>query len=76
MSGKPVAFWSGIVDAGPAHRYYAKTLQWLASQAAVAIVNARLFQQSDLVAEMVHELRDVADDAQIIELGVLDRQRK
>ena len=35
----------------------ATTLQWLASQAAVAIVNARLFQQSDLVAEMVHELR-------------------
>jgi signal transduction histidine kinase len=33
------------------------TLQWLAAQAAVAIVNARLFQQSDLVAEMVHELR-------------------
>ena len=32
-------------------------LQWLAAQAAVAIVNARLFQQSDLVAEMVHELR-------------------
>jgi signal transduction histidine kinase len=35
----------------------AHTLQWLAAQAAVAIVNARLFQQSDLVAEMVHELR-------------------
>jgi len=35
----------------------AATLQWLASQAAVAIVNARLFHQSDLVAEMVHELR-------------------
>ena len=35
----------------------ANTLQWLAAQAAVAIVNARLFQQSDLVAEMVHELR-------------------
>jgi signal transduction histidine kinase len=34
-----------------------QTLQWLAAQAAVAIVNARLFQQSDLVAEMVHELR-------------------
>ncbi|MCC7361575.1 MAG: GAF domain-containing sensor histidine kinase [Anaerolineales bacterium] len=32
-------------------------LQWLAAQAAVAIANARLFQQSDLVAEMVHELR-------------------
>jgi signal transduction histidine kinase len=29
----------------------------LASQAAVALENARLFQQSDLVAEMVHELR-------------------
>jgi signal transduction histidine kinase len=29
----------------------------LASQAAIAIENARLFQQSDLVAEMVHELR-------------------
>ena len=35
----------------------ATTLKWLAAQAAVAIVNARLFQQSDLVAEMVHELR-------------------
>jgi signal transduction histidine kinase len=34
-----------------------RTLQWLAIQAAVAITNARLFQQSDLVAEMVHELR-------------------
>jgi|SRR5579859_2770759 len=35
----------------------ATTLTWLAAQAAVAIVNARLFLQSDLVAEMVHELR-------------------
>lgn len=33
------------------------TLKTLAAQAAIAIVNARLFQQSDLVAEMVHELR-------------------
>lgn len=32
-------------------------LQWLAAQAAVAIVNARLFEQSDLVSELVHELR-------------------
>jgi signal transduction histidine kinase len=32
-------------------------LQALSAQAAVAIVNARLFQQSDLIAEMVHELR-------------------
>lgn len=33
------------------------TLQTLASQAAIAIENARLFQQSDFIAEMVHELR-------------------
>lgn len=32
-------------------------LQGLSAQAAVAIENARLFQQSDLVAEFVHELR-------------------
>jgi signal transduction histidine kinase len=32
-------------------------LQVLAAQAAVAIENTRLFQQSDLVAEFVHELR-------------------
>jgi signal transduction histidine kinase len=33
------------------------TLATLASQAAIAIENARLFQQSDFIAEMVHELR-------------------
>ena len=33
------------------------TLMSLASQAAIAIQNTRLFQQSDFVAEMVHELR-------------------
>lgn len=33
------------------------TLETLAAQAAVAIENARLFEQSDLIAEMVHELR-------------------
>ncbi len=32
-------------------------LTTLASQAAIAIENARLFQQSDFIAEMVHELR-------------------
>jgi len=32
-------------------------LQTLAAQATVAIQNARLFHQSDLIAEMVHELR-------------------
>ncbi|MBL8152778.1 MAG: GAF domain-containing sensor histidine kinase, partial [Anaerolineae bacterium] len=33
------------------------TLTILASQAAIAIENARLFQQSDFISEMVHELR-------------------
>lgn len=32
-------------------------LSGLAAQAAVAIVNARLFQQSDMIAELIHELR-------------------
>jgi len=34
-----------------------ETLTTLASQAAVAIQNARLFEQSDQISEMVHELR-------------------
>ncbi|OGO14763.1 MAG: hypothetical protein A2Z14_02805 [Chloroflexi bacterium RBG_16_48_8] len=34
-----------------------RLLQTLAAQAAIAIENSNLFQQSDLVAEMVHELR-------------------
>jgi signal transduction histidine kinase len=34
-----------------------QTLTILAGQAAIAIENARLFQQSDFIADMVHELR-------------------
>jgi signal transduction histidine kinase len=34
-----------------------ETLMAVAGQAAVAIQNARLFQQSDFISEMVHELR-------------------
>ena len=34
-----------------------RVLETLAAQAAVAIENARLFQQSDLIADLVHELR-------------------
>jgi signal transduction histidine kinase len=34
-----------------------ETLIALGAQAAIAIENARLFQQSDLIAELVHELR-------------------
>lgn len=33
------------------------TLHTLAAQAAIAIENARLFQQNDFIAELVHELR-------------------
>ena len=36
---------------------YKNLLSALGSQAALAIENSRLFQQSDLIAEMVHELR-------------------
>lgn len=34
-----------------------RILQTLAAQSAIAIENSRLFQQNDLIAEMVHELR-------------------
>lgn len=44
-------------DGEPFNEQDIKTLTSLASQAAVAIQNARLFQQSDFIAEMVHELR-------------------
>ncbi len=45
------------LDGEPFNAHDIKTLTTLASQAAVAIQNARLFQQSDFIAEMVHELR-------------------
>ncbi len=44
-------------DAGSFDEEDVTTLRTLAAQAAVAIENARLFQQSDLISEMVHELR-------------------
>ncbi len=44
-------------DGGRFNEQDIKTLTTLASQAAIAIENARLFQQSDFIAEMVHELR-------------------
>jgi signal transduction histidine kinase len=52
----------GVIEAvnkvnGPFREEDERLLVSLASQAAIAIENARLFQQSDLVAEMVHELR-------------------
>lgn len=42
---------------GPFTRDDQEILMTLGAQAAVAIENARLFQQSDLIAELVHELR-------------------
>lgn len=34
-----------------------ETLEFLSAQAAVAIENSRLFQQADLISELVHEIR-------------------
>jgi signal transduction histidine kinase len=56
------------------------TLEWLAALAAVAIVNARLFQQSDVVTEMVHELRTplsalMAVGHLLLRPGVTDEKR-
>lgn len=45
------------IDAGGFTPDDTDTLVTLAAQAAVAIETARLFQQSDLVSEMIHELR-------------------
>lgn len=42
---------------GEFNAYDQETLQALGAQAAIAIENARLFLQSDLIAELVHELR-------------------
>lgn len=52
----------GVIEAvnkrdGSFDQYDTRMLQALAAQAAIAIENSRLFQQSDLVAELVHELR-------------------
>lgn len=52
----------GVLEAinkktGPFDQEDQTVLVALGAQAAVAIENARLFQQSDLIAEMVHELR-------------------
>lgn len=44
-------------DGQPFNEQDIRTLATLAGQAAIAIENARLFQQSDFIAEMVHELR-------------------
>jgi len=44
-------------DGQPFKEEDVETLMAMAGQAAVAIENARLFQQSDLISELVHELR-------------------
>ncbi len=45
------------LDGKPFSEMDITTLTTLANQAAIAIENARLFRQSDFIAEMVHELR-------------------
>lgn len=56
---KPIGVIQAInkKDGGTFTQVDVQTLEALASQAAVAIVNARLFQQSDSIADLVHELR-------------------
>ncbi|NIV11523.1 MAG: GAF domain-containing protein [Aliifodinibius sp.] len=59
----------------------AGVLMALGSQAAVAIENTRLFQQSDLISEMVHELRTPLASIQtaahlISKLEISDEQRR
>ena len=55
-------------------------LTTMASQAAVAIENARLFQQSDLISEVVHELRtpvtSIVGYAQMLKLPDIPAQTK
>jgi len=56
---KPIGVIQAInkKDGGKFTQVDVQTLEGLASQAAVAIVNARLFQQSDSISDLVHELR-------------------
>jgi signal transduction histidine kinase len=59
----------------------AGVLMALGSQAAVAIENTRLFQQSDLISEMVHELRTPLASIQtaahlLTRVEISDTQRK
>jgi signal transduction histidine kinase len=53
-------------------------LQALASQATVAIENARLFQQSDLLAEVMHELKTplmaLIASSELLKTGKLSRE--
>ena len=68
-------------DGGPFTDEDVETLSILADQAAVAIENAVLFQQSDLVAEMVHEMRtpltSIAGYADmILREGISDERRR
>jgi K+-sensing histidine kinase KdpD len=57
--GKIIGVLEAVNKTGNQHfdEHDISTLTTLASQAAIAIENARLFQQSDFIAEMVHELR-------------------
>ena len=65
LLGVPLLFKDKVIgvleainkEAGDFSRDDLEILAALGSQAAVAIENSRLFQQSDLIAELVHELR-------------------
>lgn len=59
LQNKPIGVVEAINRRGntPWNEDDVSTLLMLANQAAIAIQNARLFQQSDFIAEMAHELR-------------------
>lgn len=59
LQNKPIGVVEAINKRGdtPWTEDDVNSLMMLATQAAIAIQNARLFQQNDFIAEMVHELR-------------------
>ncbi len=75
----------GVIEAvnkceGTFDEHDTRMLQALAAQAAIAIENSRLFQQSDLVSEMVHELRTplsaLSAAAHLLQRDELDEDQK
>lgn len=66
-------------DGAPFNGEDVRVLMTLAGQAAIAIENARLFQQSDFMAEMVHELRtplaSLRTSTVLLQRGTLDDEQ-
>ena len=79
-------------DGGPYNKRDVRLLEALASQAAIAITNAYLFDQSDLLAEVMHEIKtplmaltsasellsrpDLPQEQQTAVIGMIQRETK